>query len=248
MDLRTHIQAVDDEGRRLADSVVDFDAPVPTCPDWTVRDLVRHVGEVHAWARTHVTDLRGERNDDVSTFRTWPADDDAALIDWYRHGHAALVAALEKADPDADFFGFLPGWRGTRFWARRQAHETTMHRVDAQSVTGAVSATTPGFALDGIDELLHGFYARRPSRLVSDHPLEFVLRAPDAGRAWSVSIGADGVTATDGETQGWASVSGNAFDLYLLLWNRRELEGLEVQGDPAGLATWREKATVSWPY
>ncbi|HZM76786.1 MAG TPA: maleylpyruvate isomerase family mycothiol-dependent enzyme [Candidatus Limnocylindrales bacterium] len=248
MDIRTHIQAVDDEGRRLADSVVDFDAAVPTCPDWTVRDLVRHLGEVHAWARSHVTDLRQERNDDVSTFRTWPAHDDAALIDWYRNGHAALVEALEKADPGADFFGFLPGWRGTRFWARRQAHETAMHRVDAQSVSGAITATTTEFAVDGIDEMLHGFFARRPSRLVSEPPLPFVLRANDAGRSWSVTIGADGVTTVDEGAEGLASVSGTAFDLYLLLWNRRELEGLEVQGDPAGLALWRETAKVQWGF
>lgn len=96
--------------------------------------------------------------------------------------------------------------------------------------------------------MLHGFFARRPSRLVSDPPLSFVLHAGDAGRSWSVTIGADGVTATDGETQGWARVGGTAFDLYLLLWNRRELEGLEVQGDRAGLATWREKATVYWSF
>jgi len=248
MDLRTHIQAVDDEGRRLAYSIVDFDARVPTCPDWTVRDLLRHTGEVHAWARTHITGLRQERNDDVSTFRTWPVDDDAALVDWYRHGHAALVEALERADPDADFFGFLPGWRGTRFWARRQAHETAIHRVDAQSVTGAITATTTEFAVDGIDEMLNGFFARRPGRLVSDPPLSFVLHASDAGRAWSVSIGADGVTTTDDETKDWARVSGTAFDLYLLLWNRRELEGIEVQGDLAGLAVWREKAKVYWSF
>jgi uncharacterized protein (TIGR03083 family) len=245
MDLRTHLQALEDEGRRLADSVVDFDATVPTCPEWTVRDLLRHIGGVHAWARSHIVDLRQEINADPSVYQSWPGDD-AELIDWYRQGHTALVEALEKADPDADFFSFLPGPTGTRFWARRQAHETTIHRVDAQSVTGAITATTAEFAADGIDEILHGFYARRPSRLVSEPPLSFVLRAEDAGRSWSVTIGADGMTAVDTETRGWASVSGTAFDLYLLLWNRRELESLEVQGDPAGLKLWREKARIQW--
>jgi len=246
MDVRTHIQAVDDEGRRLADSIVDFDAAVPTCPDWTVRDLLRHMGEVHTWARTHIADLRQERNDDISTFRTWPADDDAALIDWYSEGHIALVESLEKADPDAEFYSFLPGWRGTRFWARRQAHETAIHRVDAESVTGPITPATTEFAVDGIEEMLHGFFARRPSRLASDPALSFVLRADDAGRSWSVTIGADGIMATDGETQGWTSIGGPAFEIYLLLWNRRELEGLEVQGDPAGLVRWREKAKIQW--
>ena len=248
MDLRTHIQAVDDEGRRLADSIVDFDAGVPTCPGWTVRDLLRHMGEVHAWARSHITDMRQERNNDVSILRTWPQEDDAALIDWYRDGHIALVESLEKADPDAEFYSFLPDWRGTRFWARRQAHETAIHRVDAESVTGVITPTTAEFAVDGIEEMLYGFFARRPSRLVSDPPLSFVLRANDTGQAWSVTIGVDGITTADGETQGWTSVSGTAFDIYLLLWNRRELDGLAVQGDPAGLGRWREQAKIYWSF
>lgn len=150
--------------------------------------------------------------------------------------------------PAIDYFGFLPGWRGTRFWARRQAHETAIHRVDAQSVTGAITATTPEFAVDGIDELLHGFFARRPSRLVSDPPLSLVLRAGDAGRAWSVTIGPDGLTTVDGQTPGWATVTATAFDLYLLLWNRRGLEGLDTQGDLAALARWRELAIIYWSF
>jgi uncharacterized protein (TIGR03083 family) len=246
MELRSHIQAVDDEGRRLADSIADFDAPVPTRPDWTVRDLVRHVGEVHAWARSHVVGLRQERNVDVSTFRTWPEEDDADLIDWYRHGHAALVEALEKADPAADYFSFLPGPKGTRFWARRQAHETTVHRVDAESASGAITATTAEFAVDGIEEMLRGFYARRPNRLVSEPQLSFALNAIDAGRSWTVTIGPDAVSVVDGQAPD--GVSGTAFDLYLLLWNRRGLEGLEVQGDPAGLARWRDQAKIQWPF
>lgn len=50
MDLKTHIDAVRREGGLLADSVADLEAAVPTCPGWTVRDLVRHQGEVHRWA------------------------------------------------------------------------------------------------------------------------------------------------------------------------------------------------------
>ena len=36
----------------FADAIVgaDLTAPVPTCPEWTVRDLVTHVGSGHRWS------------------------------------------------------------------------------------------------------------------------------------------------------------------------------------------------------
>jgi uncharacterized protein (TIGR03083 family) len=247
MDLSTHIQALSDEGRLLADSVVDFDTPVPTCPGWTVRDLVRHVGEVHVWARSHVAEARQAVNTDAASLMTWPGDDDAALIDWFRDGHAALVETLEKADPDLDCFAFLPGPRGTRFWARRQAHETTVHRVDAQSATGSVTPVRPELAADGVDEILHGFFARRPSRFLTPQPHCFVLHADDVDRSWSVTLGPEGPSTVDGESgTAEARVSAPANDLYLLLWNRRPLEGLDLQGDRAVLDRWRENATIQW--
>ncbi|HEX6682812.1 MAG TPA: maleylpyruvate isomerase family mycothiol-dependent enzyme [Candidatus Limnocylindrales bacterium] len=248
MELRSHIGALAGEGRLLAGSVTDFAATVPTCPDWTVRDLLRHIGMVHGWARCHVAEARQELITDTSSFETWPEDDDAALVDWYRAQQAALVETLEAADPELDCYSFLPGQRGTRFWARRQAHETAIHRVDAQGVTGAVTATSPEFAADGVDEILHGFFARRSRTVVSDPPRSFGLHADDAGRTWAVTIGAEGVNTVDGDGDGDPDVrvTGSAFDLYLLLWNRRELEGLDVQGDPAELEFWRDTARVKW--
>jgi uncharacterized protein (TIGR03083 family) len=246
MDLSTHLQALTEEGRLLADSVVDFDAQVPTCPEWTVRDLVRHVGEVHRWARSHVAEARQTLNTDAASLATWPEDDDAALIDWFRDGHLALVETLEHADPDLECFAFLPGSRGTRFWARRQAHETTMHRVDAQCVTGSLSPIAPDRAVDGIDEILHGFFARRPSRFTSQERHSFGLRADDVDRSWTVVLGPEGPSTVDGDQEAEARVTGSAQDLYLLLWNRRDLEGLEVQGDRSGLEQWRGGARIRW--
>lgn len=248
MELRSHIQALDEEGRLLAASVPDLTATVPTCPDWTVRDLLRHTGMVHGWARTHVAQARQELITDSSGFQTWPEDDDAALTDWYRAEHAALVKTLQAADPELDCHAFLPGPRGTRFWARRQAHETAIHRVDAQSVSGVVKATSPEFAADGVDEILHGFFARRSRTMVSDPPRSFALHAGDTGRTWSVTIGPEGVSTVDGEGEvaADARVTASAFELYLLLWNRRTLDGLDVQGDPAGLEFWRDTARIKW--
>ena len=114
----------------------------------------------------------------------WPPDiPDPVLLDWFRTGHAGLVSALETAAPDLACWTFLPGAASPlAFWARRQVHETTVHRIDVQlaataagaagAVAAAGAAAGPGrlvdpvpaaLAADGIDELLMGF-ARRGAR------------------------------------------------------------------------------------
>ncbi len=247
MELVEHIDTLRAEGMLLADSAeaTGFDAQIPSCPEWTVRDLLRHMGEVHRWAASHVTGKRETMN--VENFALYP-EQDAELLTWFREGHAGLLRALEEADPEADYYGFLPGdLKGTRFWARRQAHETTVHRVDAQNVTGMISPSTTEFAVDGIEEMLHGFLARRPSRLTcAADPYTFVLVSTDFPHAWRVTVDGDGPVTTDDPGEGGTRVYGTAFDLYLLLWNRRPLDGLEVQGPTEGLEHYRAHAHVRW--
>jgi uncharacterized protein (TIGR03083 family) len=247
MELVEHIDTLRAEGMLLADSAesTGFDAQLPSCPEWTVRDLLRHMGEVHRWAASHVAGTRETVS--AGNFATYPQDD-AQLLPWFREGHAELLQALETADPEGAYYSFLPGdLKGTRFWARREAHETTIHRVDAQIVTGMISPSTTEFAVDGIDEMLHGFLARRPSRLTSDaEPYTFVLVCTDCPQAWRVTVDGEGAVTTDDPGEGGTRVYGTAFDLYLLLWNRRSLAGLEVQGPTDGLEHYRKHAHVRW--
>src|SRR3954468_16836246 len=115
------------------------DAAIPTCPEWCMRDLVRHQGEVHRWATVIVRDELS--NPEVERP---PSPGDDALVPWFRQGCEALVDVLERADPSVECFAFLPAPSPLAFWARRQAHETGIHRVDAE---GAVGTITP-FATD----------------------------------------------------------------------------------------------------
>ncbi len=140
----------------------DADAAVPTCPEWTVRDLLRHTGAVHRWATGYVAGRRCEpsRGGLEEAAGTWPDDD--GLTAWFEHGCADLVAALAAAPDDLECWTFLPAPSPRAMWARRQAHETAIHRVDTQLATGtAVTPCDPGFAADGIDELLTLFVPRR---------------------------------------------------------------------------------------
>ena len=123
VEVGAHITALDREGRRLADaaSATAWDASVPSCPGWTVRDLVTHVGGVHRWAAAIVGGALS-RSDPETHAAVGSGPPDAQLLDWFRSGHASLVQTLQSADPAVPFWSFLPAATPLASWARRQAH------------------------------------------------------------------------------------------------------------------------------
>lgn len=153
------------------------------------------------------------------------------------------------ADPDLACFAFLPAPTPLHFWARRQVHETAIHRVDIESVEARITPYAPAFAADGIDELVAGFVPRPSSRLRATTPRTLRIAPDDDRGRWLLRIGADPVITTrEGEVTEAAdcTVSGPASDLHLALWNRRGLDGLKVDGDASVLDLFREKVTVRW--
>jgi uncharacterized protein (TIGR03083 family) len=251
MDVAAHVASLRADGERLAEAAeaAGLDAPVPTCAEWKVRDLVHHAGGVHRWATFYVT-----RGHDRPT--TAEEDDqlfgvvaDPELLPWFRDGHAGLVAALERADAGLRCWTFLPAAESPlHFWARRQAHETHIHRVDAEAAAGWPSGCQRDLGADGIDELLNGFLARRRGRLVSDPPLALGVRATDADAAWTIRVEPDRRVTTAGITNPDCLLQGPAGDLYHYLWNRLPIDSpaVEVTGDRRVVRLWRERATITW--
>ena len=246
MDVATHLEALQDNGRLLLDAATSagLDAAVPSCPQWQVRDVLQHVGQVHRWARSYVDGGRTSPPDDNDRPAEIPPDEE--LLEWFRDGHAALVQSLRTASDDMQCWAFLPAPSPRAFWARRQAHETAIHRTDAELAAGSAPVFDGAFAADGLDELLFGFFARPRGRLVADPALRLGLRATDTGDAWTITIGPDARTTTREATEADCLVSGTASDLYLLLWNRGPRSACSVEGDERVLDLWREKATISW--
>ena len=158
-----HVAAIHREGELMAAAVArgDLDATVPTCPDWTLRELTHHLGRTHHWAAAHVEQARSEpqsaAESEASGARCRPTPTSST-------GTAPrtrrLVAALRAAPADLACWSFLPASSPLAFWARRQAHETAIHRADAQGGSGPIDPVPVDFAVDGIDELLMGFYDR----------------------------------------------------------------------------------------
>lgn len=245
METADFINTLDREGRLLAAAAAEAGtgAKVPTCPDWEVRDLLRHTGMVHRWAGAFVAEAR-------TSYRPGgepPGLDGEDLLTWYREGHQDLVETLTAAPADLLCWQVLPAPSPLACWARRQAHETTVHRVDAVAARGGTGAEiAPEFAVDGIDELLRGFHSRRKSAVRTEEPRVLRVRATDGDDAvWTVRLSAE-PPRTERDDSGAADceIAGPAVRLYLSLWNR--LPFPRVDGDTGTADLWREKSGIVW--
>ncbi|NKY19577.1 maleylpyruvate isomerase family mycothiol-dependent enzyme [Tsukamurella spumae] len=215
-----------------------LDLAVPSCPGWTVRDLIVHLGGVHRWAATFLA----EGPD--STNRFAPIEDDApagaAVIVWYRDRLDGLVAELGRHDADAPARAFT-GRATVGFWMRRQAHETAVHRWDAENAWNAALPVESLLAGDGIEEWAEVFAGRFLSR-GPGLPDELVgrtvhLHGTDRERAeWTLSLERESVAVARGHAKGDVALRGATSDLYLALWRRVPLADLDVLGDD-GVAT-----------
>jgi uncharacterized protein (TIGR03083 family) len=208
---------------------------------------------VHRWATGIVGTPRTEPwNVDLEdVVGAWP--DDADLLAWFDAGADALASVLSEADPGLACWTFLPAPSPLAMWARRQAHETSVHRADAELATGGHLTPVPAaFAADGIGELLECF-APRGGRLRADAARTLRVRCSDTAAGWLVSFGPDSARTTPddgqaGEQNGSADcvATGSAEDLYLALWNRRQASCLQVDGDRGVLELFGDRVAIRW--
>jgi uncharacterized protein (TIGR03083 family) len=257
VEIAEHIDALRRQGDLLADAATrsGLDAFVPPCPSWQVKDLLRHTGYIHRWAARHITECPDTVLDgppEAEILRGGAADRD--LLAWFRAGHAALVETLSTADPGLVCATFIDAPSSLAFWARRQAHETAIHRADAESASGVRPEYEPEFAADGIDELIMGFGQRRKYRPAAEGDGRMQIRAADTAQAWQVGTEGGRIQARRGtdDPDAFGSptcmVTGPASGVYLFLWNRSDAApaGVTISGDTGFLELWQSSVRVRW--
>ena len=208
----------------------DLTAHVPSCPEWNMADLVRHTSQVH---RHRIALARLGGTEFPKDLKREPGPESVEeLLDWYRTGLDELVEALREAGPDAPTWTWT-GENKVRFWFRRMAQETAVHRWDAENAVGDAQPIDPELASDGVDEFLDAFIPGE------DLPWEgragtIHLHCTDVDGEWTVTLENGKVpTYAVGHAKGDAAVRAPADDLLMFVWRRIGTSEVEVLGDVA---------------
>ena len=233
--------------RAAVASAPRLEVQVPTCPEWTLLDLVLHLGNAHRfWAAT----IAAGPADAPPAETAWESAPVAplereALLAWSAASTKGLLSALRESGPDR---GCWTWWGGSQSpqtcgaVARRQLLHVAVHTYDAQITLGAPQPLPDEAALDGVDEFLFtscattGAWPHEPSA-VDYHATE--------GRSWRLWLSADGARTSRLTTPGTisataagedpnaadASLRGTASELVLALYGRVPGGSLELDGD-----------------
>jgi uncharacterized protein (TIGR03083 family) len=210
------------------------DAPVPTCPDWTVVDLAQHVGGFCGfWA--HV--LCDGNGCPKATFTDPPSD--AGVVPWLAEMGAELLTQLEATPGDTPVWTWFEPDQSAGFVARRAVNELAIHRYDAQSARGTCTPIEPALAIDGIDETFDALVTRR-ARTGEATGQTIHLHGTDDGveAEWLVTLLPDRIDVARTHAKGDLAIRGAVSDLELHLFQRPALGVLQQFGDTTLIDAW----------
>jgi uncharacterized protein (TIGR03083 family) len=206
-----------------------LDTPVPSCPDWDVTALLRHVGKIHRWVAQVIA------TGDMNTPRPeGTAPHGPELFEWIQTGAAELYAVGMEKGPNAPATNWAHQEPVTAFWFRRMANEVAVHAWDARAAAGNPEPIEAELAADAIDEWLTVMGPMRPPEGLSG---TLHIHCTDAAGDWTVDLAS--FTTERGGASADAELRGPASGILLRLLSRSD-EG-ELSGDPGVFAQWGEK-------
>lgn len=228
--------------------VGDPAAPVPSCPDWNLDQLFRHVGRGNLWSAQIVAEPADTPPDPRGVPGGKPPADPDAAIAWLHDGAQQLLDAVQRTGADTPVWTFI-GPRPAAWWIRRRLHELIVHRADAaQAIDGGtdLAGLAPELAADALTEWLELATARaqraEPPLITAGQSIHLHATDPGLGEAgeWTLSGGPDGLTWSHDHGKGSVALRGTATDLLLATLRRVPLADttVEVFGDPAVFQHW----------
>jgi uncharacterized protein (TIGR03083 family) len=192
----------------------DEATPVPTCPDWTLKHLLRHVGRGDRWAAKIVGDRLPGYLDPRDVPNGKPPDDADGTIDWLRGGAQGLVEAVDRVGADTPVWTFL-GQRPAAWWIRRRLHEVTVHRADAELALGRDYRLSAELAADGLTEWLERVVATSGGGKAPLRDGQTLHLHATGDGDWTLRGDGDALTLERSQADGSATVSGDATSLFL---------------------------------
>ncbi|ALG06909.1 maleylpyruvate isomerase family mycothiol-dependent enzyme [Kibdelosporangium phytohabitans] len=210
---------------------------VVTCPEWSVRTLVAHIGHAHRQAANIVRTGEPEQFRDPRTAEL-PRD----WAPWLRDGADELADAVTAAR-DNQVWAYV-GERPAFFWLRRMLHDTTVHAADAAITAGLVPHVPADIATDAIDEALElislpGAEALKPDFVNLRGTGQTLALRSGEGDTWLITRTPQGPVAGRAATgEADVTVTASAQDLLLLCYGRAGVADVVVDGDRDLLTHW----------
>ena len=223
--------------RAAVAAATSLDAQVPTCPEWSLFDLVQHLGDGRRrWAATVAA---GPADAPAAVSTPVAPREREALLSWFAASTVELLDALREAGPDRacwTWWGPSQSPRTTGAVARHQLQQVAVHTYDAQVTVGAPQPLPEEVALDGVDEFLTTCVA---TTAAWPHEPAVIDYHATEGRSWRIWFSADGARTArlpepvDGERPegAYASARGTAHELVMFCYGRIRTDSLEVEGD-----------------
>jgi uncharacterized protein (TIGR03083 family) len=209
--------------------------PILRYPGWTMLDLITHTGGVHRWVTAVVRDRSQERIPRHSYADEMPPDH---AIGWFETGVRELVATLESVDPETAVWS-LSDDRTAAFWHRRMAHETALHRWDAQLAHGAPVPIDPDLAVSALGESLDIYVTRRlDGQDISGSGETVHLCCADRPAGWRIALEPSAVQVkplANAVDTADADISGGASDLWLFVMGRLPISALRATGGQSAI-------------
>jgi uncharacterized protein (TIGR03083 family) len=237
MSFESALALIDDRSAALrgAAAAAGPAARVPGCPDWSVEDLVAHLGAVQLfWAATVAA---GPASEPPSEDVVGDQEPEGELLDWAADATAKLIAALTEAGPDRmcwtwwEEAAVVPNTAETV--ARHQVQEAAVHAFDAQQAAGKPEPLPWAVGADGVNEFLtvelptNGPWPSEPGTVV--------LKTGPGGD-WIVDLEPGGIHVLEGSDHGsvkrTATVAADPSDMILAFYHRDTSGPLHIEGDP----------------
>jgi uncharacterized protein (TIGR03083 family) len=238
MDYSTYVGHVQQGGQRLAAVASgSLSEAVPSCPGWTVSDVVTHVAEVYE--HKMVCTALGKAPDPWPP--EWPADRDP--LEWFGDAHGRLLEMFARSGPTTPSATWWPSDQTVGFWARRMAQETAVHRVDAELAIGEPTPVNDDLAVDGVDEVLiwlTGDWSEDPDDAATGQRVE----VSTAGRRWGVTLEREAVSIDVDDGAADATLGGDPSDVLLWLWGRSSDDRVLRSGDEDAIRLLRSRLVL----
>jgi uncharacterized protein (TIGR03083 family) len=202
---------------------------VPGCPDWTIADLVWHLGKCHWFWGTDI-ERRVSGPDEIEQVEPERPGSYGDVIAWGRAQAHRLIQLLKATPDDVVVWTWAldDSEHNVGFIRRHQVQEAAVHRWDIETAaTGRPQPIEPDVASDSVDEILA---ITLPWGARPDKPLRgsVHIHCTDTVGEWFVHPdgGVEPIHA-----KGDVAIRGTASDLLLALYARVPIGDLDLIGD-----------------